>query len=445
MAICPHCGREIPDDVAICPYCGAQVSPDVAVCGNCGKIIPANAKVCPYCGVELSDTVRCPKCGHEIPADSKSCPYCGYRFDKDHPMVKTSARPVGLVGVSGEKIPPSKPPKAPKEKSGFWKGFGVGFIVALLIGMAFVGYFYVLPLQDENKNLNLQIQDLQERLQKLQEKYDSLSFKYDSLVMNYTYLNQSYLEKVQEYNSLLAQYTELQGKYQNLTDFEDEKFIVLLFFTTDYGNNKYWLYLEIDPQVYLYYKQLPHLPGSSQYMEEFKNYVVTDEITEEIVDAVKSKLVSSSDEELADALLSLAQNKIIDGSNGAIYENQDHVPGTYYSIDDPAKYPVETLILRSGECLDDTILYLSLLKTANFKCGFLFIPPQGDLPAGHAMAIVNLTSGTPTHCNPSGAYCLKTEIQGIYYYPAEVTKYGRKVGESDLDLENMVTYPVLVN
>ena len=88
MAICPHCGREIPDDVAICPYCGAQVSPDVAVCGNCGKIIPADAKVCPYCGAELSDMVKCPNCGREIPADSKSCPYCGYRFDKDHPLVR---------------------------------------------------------------------------------------------------------------------------------------------------------------------------------------------------------------------------------------------------------------------------------------------------------------------------------------------------------------------
>ncbi len=136
MAICSHCGMEIPDDVAICSYCDAQVSPDVAICGNCGKIIPADAKVCPYCGME------------------------------------------------------------------------------------------------------------------------------DSLVMNYNSLNQSYLEKVQEYNSLLAQYINLQsnyttlyGSFQNLTNFEDEKFIVLLFFTTNYGNNKYWLYLEIDPSLYIQYKQ----------------------------------------------------------------------------------------------------------------------------------------------------------------------------------------------
>ena len=88
MAICPHCGREVPDDAVVCPYCGAQLNPDYVVCGSCGKLIPADAKVCPYCGVELTDTARCPNCGREMPASSKSCPYCGYRFDKDHPLVR---------------------------------------------------------------------------------------------------------------------------------------------------------------------------------------------------------------------------------------------------------------------------------------------------------------------------------------------------------------------
>ena len=88
MAICPHCGREVPDDAIVCPYCGAQINPDYVVCGNCGRLIPADAKICPYCGVELSDMARCPNCGREIPANSKSCPYCGFRFDKDHPLVR---------------------------------------------------------------------------------------------------------------------------------------------------------------------------------------------------------------------------------------------------------------------------------------------------------------------------------------------------------------------
>ena len=432
MAICPHCGRTVPDDALICPYCGAQISEDIAVCGNCGHIIPVDAKVCPYCGVELSDKVICPNCGKEIPADSKSCPYCGYRFDKDHLPVRSAA--VGYVPFSSSES--SKPPRKPKkEKSGFWKGFTVGFIVALLLGMAFVGYFYVLPLQKENKDLKLQLQDLQES-------YNSLSMKYDALVMNYTALNQSYLEKVQNYNSLLARYIDLQsnyttlyGSFKNLTDFGDEKFIVLLFFTTDYGANKYWLYLEIDPALYLHYKSLPHLPGNSLYTDEFKNYVVTDDVMEEIVDSVKSKLVSTSDEELADALLSLVQNKNnvhnVDGPG--IYEDLNGTNlGTYYHIDEYAKYPLEMLILRNGECLDDSIFYLSLIKTAGLHGGFAFYMLSNG---GHVEPWINLTSGHPTHTH-NGSYCYR-EINGSWYYPAETTAYGWRVGELPDELKGL--------
>ncbi len=93
MAVCPHCGREVPDDAVICPYCGSQLREDVVVCGNCGRIIPADAKVCPYCGTPLADVAICPECGHQIPADAKSCPYCGYRFDKDMPLVDIKYAP----------------------------------------------------------------------------------------------------------------------------------------------------------------------------------------------------------------------------------------------------------------------------------------------------------------------------------------------------------------
>ncbi len=412
MAICPHCGREVPDDALICPYCGAQISEDIAICGNCGHVIPADAKVCPYCGVPLSDRVICPKCGKEIPAESKACPYCGYRFDKEHLPVRATS--VKYIPFSSES---SRPPPKP-EKSGIWKGLGVGFVVALLLGVVVLGYFYVLPLQEENEKLKLQLQELQER-------YNALSLKYDSLVMNYTSLNESYLEKVQKYNSLLA-------RYHNLTDFGDEKFIVLLYFTTNYGANKYWLYLEIDPQVYLYYKELPHVPGSSQYMEEFKNYVVVDDVMRTIVNAVKSRLVSDSDEELADALLSLVQNKITEGSNGDVYDNLHHLPGIYYSIDTSAKYPVETLILRSGECLDDSILYLSLIKTAGLKAGFAFYYIGNG---GHVQPWINLTMGHPVHTQ-NGSYC-HMDINGTWYYPAEATGYGWRVGELPADLEGL--------
>ncbi|GEM_PF-1188492 len=453
MAICPHCNREVPDDAALCPYCGAQLREDIAICGNCGSVIPAEAKICPVCGVELADTVKCPRCGHEIPATAKSCPNCGYRFDKDEEPVKIEYEPTPVprgeyatqsAGVK-EKTPEPKTIPPQTEKSRFWTGFAVGFVVALLITSGILAFGYIMPLQKENKELQSENINLQEQLNELRTKYTALSLKYNSTVLNYSTLNQQYLQEVARYNSLLANYTQLYGTYKNLTNFEDEKFIVVLFFTTDYGNKKYWLYLEIDPQVYLHYKMMPHLPGTSQYMEEFKDYVVVDNITQTIVDAVKSKLVSTSDEELADALLSLVQNKITDGTNGAVYENLDNVPGTYYLTDTPAKYPVETLILRSGECLDDSIFYLSLLKTAGFKSGFLFIPPQGSMQSGHAMVILNLTSGEPTHTSNYNCWRGYTEINGVRYYPAETTFYGCLVGESGLDLSSLETYPLLIN
>ncbi len=118
MAICPHCGREVPDDAVVCPYCGAQLNPDYVVCGNCGKLIPADAKVCPYCGVELSEMIRCPNCGREIPADSKSCPYCGFRFDKDLPSVNIEYEPTTEAPIQhAYKIKAVTKPKREKPKT----------------------------------------------------------------------------------------------------------------------------------------------------------------------------------------------------------------------------------------------------------------------------------------------------------------------------------------
>ena len=429
MAICPHCNREVPDDAIVCPYCGSQLKSDVAVCGNCGSVIPAEAKICPVCGVELADTVKCPRCGHEIPATAKSCPNCGYRFDKDEEPVKieyaSTPVPRGEYATQSgikEKTPEPKTIPPQTEKSRFWTGFAVGFVVALLLTSGILAFGYIMPLQKENKELQSENINLQEQLNELRTKYTALSLKYNSTVLNYTILNQQYLQDVARYNSLLANYTQLYGTYKNLTNFEDEKFIVVLFFTTDYGNKKYWLYLEIDPSLYLYYKELPHLPGTAQYMEEFKEYVVTDEVMQTIVNAVKSKLVSSSDEELADALLSIVQNKLADGSNGAVYSNMNNGTGTYYYVDQPAKYPVETLVLHSGECLDDSIFYLSLIKTAGLHGGFAFY----DLgTGGHAQPWVHLDQ-QPSHSHTSPT---SEEFNGTVYYPAESTGYGWRVGD----------------
>ncbi len=463
MAICPHCGREIPNDVAICPYCGAQVSPDIAICGNCGKIIPADAKVCPYCGVELSNKVICPQCGHEIPTDVKSCPHCGYRFDKDHLPVKSSSTYIPLTTGQGNLTPKPK-----KDKSRFWKGFAAGFVVALLLGMAMIGYFYVIPLEKENSNLKNKIEILQSMYNKLNNSYQTLSLKYNNLtikygkldsdynallkkynalVINYTLLNQSYIKKVNEYNLLLANYTnlltnysELKEKYERLWDFSNEKFIVLLYFQTGYYSywHRYWLYLEIDPTTYLSYKIKKHYPGTFQYKDKFINYIVTDEVMRTIVNAVKSKLTSSSQEELADALLSIVQNKnMISGhviENPGVYSNVTNENiGTFYYQDLPAKYAVETLVLGGGECLDDSIFYGSLLKTAGFHGALLLLPN-----VSHAMIGVKLNN-PPSH-NTQYPYYWYYSVTGVRYYIAETTGYGWRVGDCPEMAQNQWAY-----
>ena len=472
MAICPHCGRTVPDDALICPYCGAQISEDIAVCGNCGHIIPVDAKVCPYCGVELSDKVICPNCGKEIPADSISCPYCGYRFDKEHLLVKSSVPYTTITTSTMKNDKPSKSPKPPK-KLGFWKGFAVGFVIALLIG-ALLGYYYVIPLQKENallknknsklqeqiynlqqmydtlisqyQNLSLKYNNLLSNYQSLENKYEDLNAsyekllqKYNALVINYTKLNKSYIQKVREYNFLLANYTallsqynnlsqeysELSDKYKTLTDFSNEKFIVILYFQTGYNSfwHRYWLYLEIDPSLYIHYKLMKHYPGTLGYMDKFVNYIVTDEVMKTIVSAVKSKLTSSSPEEFADALLSIVQNKNGNMDSPGIYTGigGDNI-GTMYYQDLPAKYAVETLIIGGGECLDDSIFYGSLLKTAGFHGALLLLPN-----VSHAMIGVKLNS-PPSHNTQAPSYWYY-EVNGVKYYTAETTGYGWRVGD----------------
>ncbi len=409
MAQCPHCKRDVPDDAVVCPYCGSQLRPDLVVCGNCGSVIPADAKICPYCGAELTEKAICPNCGREIPPNALSCPHCGFVFDKneENTVLSENMKTQDSIAPISNNGP----------KRNFWKAFAAGFVVAMLITTAFLSIAVIIPLNSE-------VRDLNHQLEMLHSKYEKLSLKYNYTVLNYTRISREYIQEVHSYNALLANYTSLFNDYKNITSYEDEKFIVLLFFTTDYGRNKYWLYLEIDPNLYLYYKQLSHYSGTYQNINHFKNYVVVDAVMKTIVNSVKEKLSTNSDEELADSLLSLVQNKIGYGSNGEIYGNLTNVPGTYYYVDTPAKYPVETLVLRSGECLDDSILYLSLIKASGLSGGFAFYDLGSE---GHAQPWVNLTTGHPEHTH-DGSYSY-FQYNGKWYYPAESTAYGWRVGE----------------
>ena len=61
MAICPKCGKEVPDGATFCGACGAQMSADgvssassASFCPKCGESVPAGAAACPKCGAALN-------------------------------------------------------------------------------------------------------------------------------------------------------------------------------------------------------------------------------------------------------------------------------------------------------------------------------------------------------------------------------------------------------
>lgn len=54
MAICPKCGKEVPDGAIFCGACGAQMSADgvssassASFCPKCGESVPAGRRPAP--------------------------------------------------------------------------------------------------------------------------------------------------------------------------------------------------------------------------------------------------------------------------------------------------------------------------------------------------------------------------------------------------------------
>ena len=244
--------------------------------------------------------------------------------------------------------------------------------------------------------------------------------------------------------------------YDNFTYAGDAKFILLVTFQTNYYDlaNTYTLYLEVPLSLYLEYKQREHLPGTMEYTSEYADYVVVDWVIYTIVDAIKSKLVTGTEEELANALLSVAQNHCgIDmnesllgvQNNTAVTNTTEYHFGSHYLIDAGyTKYPLETLLMGSGECLDLTILAATLFKAAGFETSILFfIGREG----GHTTAGIKLQNA-PSHSNPNipdrtyeGYWVAEATIYGRYIYNG--LDMGPRVGD-DTPLLNELVFSTLI-
>lgn len=402
-------------------------------CHNCGALNPLNAEKCRICGVKFNrEIVQCGECGRVIPSWVEVCPYCGAVFKK-HEQSKPLNVPTIMITSKAQKEP---------RKGGIWNGILIGFIIGILVSMAVIYPLVISPLQAENTGLKISLEELQQEYRnlsienanlsienkRLNNQYEMLNTSHEALLLQYKELNESYLQKTREYNDLLLNYTDLLRKYDSMMNPpEDLKFIVVLYFQTDYfsSSHEYWLYMKVNVSDFMSYRAMEH-KGMTSY-DSAPGYVIIDDYILDIVTAVKSKLVDGTDEEMVDALMSISQNKA--KADEGINTTQPEA-GTYYNIDATVKFPLETLVMHSGECMDDVILFQSLVKAAGISGAFLFIPEENHVKGG-----VILPS-EPVHSTP-GLFANYYVATVGDYYPAEITAYGWKIGQIGNDEAGM--------
>ncbi len=395
---------------------------DYVKCDVCGALNPPDADRCKICGTVFNkEMAKCEVCGNIIPLDANVCPYCGAVFNK-----------------SSIPIPPAK------EKSRFLRGMAIGILIGILISTAIIYPFYIIPMEKQNDTLNEQLESLETMYTNLSMRYGILNNSYNILEGTNSNLQKDYQEKIDEYDSLLLNYTKIETKYDNLMNPpSDMKFIVVLYFTTHYFDNskQYWIFLKIDVKDFMGYRNMSHPYLTTNY-QQAKEYVVVDKYMEEIVSIVKSKLVDGTDEELVDSLMSLAQNKAdVFNMSSDVSDSMDNTMyGTYYWIDKTMKYPVETLVMHSGECMDDVILFQSLVKAAGLNGAFIFYPNKNHVQGG-----VKITE--PSHSGSDLWLLLNDEtianVDG--YYVAEITRYGWKIGQLQISWENEKVIEVIID
>ncbi len=75
--LCPQCHAAIPPRATMCLNCGASWT---LTCPDCGQtVLPIDLR-CPACGLSFEGdevTEECPHCGREMPEDVDVCPHCG--------------------------------------------------------------------------------------------------------------------------------------------------------------------------------------------------------------------------------------------------------------------------------------------------------------------------------------------------------------------------------
>lgn len=111
----------------------------------------------------------------------------------------------------------------------------------------------------------------------------------------------------------------------------------------------------------------------------------------------------------------------------------DYIPETS-STDDYAKYPMETLYDKGGDCEDTAILTAVMLRHLGYGCALLIFPGTAENPGHIAVGIADDGS-------LSGSYY---ELDGKRYYYLEITATGWKIGDVPEKYRDQETYVVPV-
>ena len=296
-------------------------------------------------------------------------------------------------------------------------------LVCLVLGSASgyaVAYLLYLP---KITGLESELSTAKTGLTEEQKRYDQLSINNTRLISMYSELNSSYADVVSEFSGLKSDYLNLKSRWDRiLQKTKTDQVATTILYYTDFGRVSNLININISYDTYRRYHEVfdhPWLAKSDA--GPARAYITPDEpVIEFMVTIVKAQ--TNDEEELADALLDLVQDK-------------SHVLSVRYYPTLEYKYPVETLVEMGGDCDTHAFLYATLLKAAGFRVLLLLSTDRT-----HAAVAVHLNNDPKNSATKQLRYFT---VDGLRYYYAETTSWGWRVGDLPPDMSEL-TFSILL-
>jgi len=135
-----------------------------------------------------------------------------------------------------------------------------------------------------------------------------------------------------------------------------------------------------------------------------KDYIVVDQYIKGLAQSLKTKYTEAFDEEPD-------KEAFIKFTELFIYSCIEYDYDEYRSGREYWRYPLQTLIEKTGDCEDTSILMAAILDAAGYDSGIILLP-------GHAMCAVTTTDITD---KPEYPVKRHSDVYSLYYYPVETT------------------------